>query len=288
MRIIRLQQNSPEWERWRNEPLSVGASDAPAICGVDKYTSPRMLFDEKLNGKKRELGDFLLEKARTYEERGHAMSGLVLNREYERNVCGEHDEFRNIKASFDGINFEECRFWENKYVGLKDFESVQASPKKISIDEIENVEARDLLKRYSPQLAQQAFVSGFRRCDFTAYNDQVDTVSNIEIEITNNFVEGIIEKVFGFVDLLKLKVLPPISHLDTYEVTNLNHPVICAYFSHLLDAVKSGNKTAYRFSRERIIGHLPHTRVECMGVKITKTKTGRHIFMYPPGLSAPC
>ena len=44
-RIERLQQNTAEWHRWRQQGL--GASDAPVIMGEAAFKTPRMLWSIK-------------------------------------------------------------------------------------------------------------------------------------------------------------------------------------------------------------------------------------------------
>jgi predicted phage-related endonuclease len=44
-RIERLQQNTSEWHRWRQQGL--GASDAPVIMGDAAFKTPRMLWSIK-------------------------------------------------------------------------------------------------------------------------------------------------------------------------------------------------------------------------------------------------
>src|ERR1700746_3475436 len=44
-RIERLQQNTPQWHRWRQQGL--GASDAPVIMGEAAFKTPRMLWSIK-------------------------------------------------------------------------------------------------------------------------------------------------------------------------------------------------------------------------------------------------
>ena len=44
-KIERLQQNTAEWHRWRQQGL--GASDAPVIMGEAAFKTPRMLWSIK-------------------------------------------------------------------------------------------------------------------------------------------------------------------------------------------------------------------------------------------------
>ena len=282
MEIISVKQNTPEWEKWRSDSLSIGASDAPAICGVDKYTSPRMLFEEKLFGKvsssRRHLNDYLVEKARAFEARGHAMSGLETDREYTRGICGENSKHRFIRASFDGINLEQRRFWENKYVGVESFIAVRNSPKSIHVAAVEKIHAAPLLRRYLPQLCQQAFVSGFLECDFTVYNDQEDDTQTMEIILDPAVINRVMDKVFKFREMLLAKTPPPLTHLDTLELTDA---FSIEAFSHLIDARHRKDKVHEKQIRECIIGMLPHCKVNCMGVRVTRTKDGKHVFKFP-------
>lgn len=282
MEIIKLTQNTPDWERWRSDSLSLGASDAPAIWGVDKYTSPRMLFEEKLYGRvasgRKQLNEFLIEKSRLFEARGHAMSGLETDREYKRGVCAEHSEFRFIKASFDGLNVGIKRFWENKYVGVDNYMAVRNSPQSIHVTAAGKVPAAKLLRRYLPQLCQQSFVSGFLECDFTVYNDQEDDTRTMEITFDPDYVKRMMEKVFAFRDLLVSQTPPPLTNLDTLELTDA---FSIEAFSHLMDARHRGDKVHEKQIRECIIDMLPHSKVNCMGVKVTRTKDGKHVFKFP-------
>lgn len=282
MEIIKLKQNTPEWERWRSDSLSLGASDAPAIWGVDKYTSPRMLFEEKLYGRvasgRKHLNDYLVEKARAFEVRGHAISGLETDREYKRGVCAEHSTHHFIKASFDGLNVDIGRFWENKYVGVDNYMAMKNSPKSIHVTAAKKVPAAPLLRRYLPQLCQQSFVSGFLECDFTVYNDQEDDTQTMEITFDPDYVNRVMEKVFAFRELLVSKIPPPLTELDTLELTDA---FSIEAFSHLMDAHHRKDKTHEKQIRECIIGMLPHSKVNCMGVKVTRTKDGKHVFKFP-------
>ena len=47
-KIERLQQNTPEWHRWRKQGL--GASDAPVIMGDAAFKTPRTLWSRTLVG----------------------------------------------------------------------------------------------------------------------------------------------------------------------------------------------------------------------------------------------
>jgi putative phage-type endonuclease len=102
-KIERLQQNTPEWHRWRRQGL--GASDAPIIMGEAAFKSPRMLWSIKT--------------ARMHEEAPGpaARRGRELERParqaYEREIgiqmeplCLVHDQLEWMRASLDGLSFD--------------------------------------------------------------------------------------------------------------------------------------------------------------------------------------
>ena len=102
-RIERLQQNTPEWRRWRLH--GIGASDAPVIMGETPFKTPRLLWWVK-TGRREE------EPAGPAARRGRQLEALA-RRAYERRtgtqvepVCLVHDELDWMRASLDGLNFD--------------------------------------------------------------------------------------------------------------------------------------------------------------------------------------
>jgi putative phage-type endonuclease len=102
-RIEQLQQNTPEWHRWRRQGL--GASDAPIIMGEAPFKSPRMLWSIK-------TGRMHEEAPGPSARRGRELERLA-RRVYEREVgvqmeplCLVHDELEWMRASLDGFSFD--------------------------------------------------------------------------------------------------------------------------------------------------------------------------------------
>lgn len=50
MKVLELNQNTPEWEEFRR--AHIGASDAPAICGIDPNRNQYKVWKEKVLGEK--------------------------------------------------------------------------------------------------------------------------------------------------------------------------------------------------------------------------------------------
>jgi len=102
-KIERLQQNTPEWHRWRQQGL--GASDAPVIMGEAAFKSPRMLWSIKTGRMQEDVPGSAARRGRELER--------LARQAYEREVgiqmeplCLVHDELEWMRASLDGLSFD--------------------------------------------------------------------------------------------------------------------------------------------------------------------------------------
>src|SRR6516225_5330909 len=102
-KIERLQQNTPEWHRWRKQGL--GASDAPVIMGDAAFKTPRTLWSIK-TGRMQEGAPG------PAAQRGRELERLA-RQAYEREVgiqmeplCLVHDDLEWMHASLDGLSFD--------------------------------------------------------------------------------------------------------------------------------------------------------------------------------------
>ena len=100
MKIINLEPNTPEWEAFRR--LKIGASDCPAICGVDPYTKPEKLWKRKFTGDKQYVSPAM--------RRGSELEGLARQMLEKSRGCAfppmvvQHDRYDWMIASLDGYN----------------------------------------------------------------------------------------------------------------------------------------------------------------------------------------
>lgn len=99
MKIVELQQNSPEWLQWRKTGFS--ASEAPAVMGESKYfpKTPFQLYQVH-TGQKEVVFTKAMEDGHTYEDRGIA-AALIETGHLYKPTCGENGRFI---ASFDGYS----------------------------------------------------------------------------------------------------------------------------------------------------------------------------------------
>lgn len=151
MRILRVQQGSPEWHAERARRFT--ASEAPAMMGASKFTSRSTLLRQKATGLTPEANA----AAQALFNRGHAAEDAA--RPMVEKMIGEalypatavHDEDDRLLASFDGASMAEDVIFEHKLWS----EELAAQ-----------VRAGSLEPHYTWQLEQQLLVSGAERVIF--------------------------------------------------------------------------------------------------------------------------
>ncbi len=124
-RIERLQQNTPEWHRWRRE--GIGASDAPVIMGETPFKTPRTLWSIKTGRMQEDPAGPAARRGRELER--HA------RRAYERKtsiqmepLCLVHEQLEWMRASLDGLSFDGTTLVEIKCpLSLRDRLSAEQS-----------------------------------------------------------------------------------------------------------------------------------------------------------------
>lgn len=99
MKIINLQQGSPEWEEFRKN--KIGASDCPAIMGKNPFKSAFRLWEEKC-GKKVFVTD-AMRRGTELESKARGIYAEQLGAELTP-VVGQHDEHEWMIASLDGVS----------------------------------------------------------------------------------------------------------------------------------------------------------------------------------------
>ena len=170
MRIIDLQQGSPQWQEYRRAHFN--ASDAAAMLGISPYKSRDELLAEYATGlaptfdaatlARFEEGHRLEAEARPHVER------LIAEDLFP--VVGEWDHAQQeglpLSASFDGITMDGAIVWENKTENKTLLAAIKACRKDKTY---QNSELPDYILA---QLHQQLLVSGASQLVFTTYGDE--------------------------------------------------------------------------------------------------------------------
>lgn len=99
MKILSLQQNTPEWEEMRR--IKIGASDAAACLRKDPFKTIFDLWEQKVLGKKTFVSA-AMQRGKDLEEAAREWFCKKTGTQYEP-VVAEHDELSYMIASFDGL-----------------------------------------------------------------------------------------------------------------------------------------------------------------------------------------
>lgn len=153
MKVVRLQQGSPEWRSWRRTGL--GASDAASVLGLSPWTPARLLW-ERLTGRAPEQEEtFAMKRGMRLEPTIRRMAQACLGMPLPP-ACGHHDRFSWLLASFDGLSVDGDVILE-----------VKAPNQEAHALALEG----KVPDHYRPQVQQQLLVSGAARCIYASWTD---------------------------------------------------------------------------------------------------------------------
>lgn len=166
--IIRLEQNTPAWEAWRQSRF--GASDAAAMLGISPYKTREQLMREK-QGAITKISDF----QRELYAAGHAAEKAILP--HLEDTAGQpitpcvYEGEDRIAASLDGVNFEGTLIVEHKLLRDSD-----ASRRRFNMAARGELAAHDMA-----QVQQQLMVSGAEKCWFVVSDGTPDNMAIADV-----------------------------------------------------------------------------------------------------------
>lgn len=102
-RIERLQQNTPEWHRWRLQGL--GSSDAPVIMGEAPFRTRRFLWSVKTGLARETAGGPAARRGRALEPAARSVYERQTGIQMEP-LCLVHERLEWMRASLDGLSFD--------------------------------------------------------------------------------------------------------------------------------------------------------------------------------------
>lgn len=191
MKIIEIEQGSPEWHCFRSE--GIGSSDISALMGVSRFKNVSELYEEKVNKASSNKKNWATEK-------GHEVEATVRSHlEKERNIkyspiCGTNEEHPIIRGSFDGFDLSgKYPPLEIKFVGAQ--KHMEAKCGKIPYD-------------YLPQIHWLMLVSGEKKLEYCSWND--DDLVTVIVEYDQLYAEKMKEKALTFWHDHILTKIPPV------------------------------------------------------------------------------
>lgn len=126
MRIVTLDQGSPEWLLWRTKGL--GASDAPVIMGCSPWCDPMTLLGQKVSRW------FHADRKSNVNKNPRMMRGILMEPEarqayidqtgnHVEPLCAIHDCLDWMRASYDGATFDGKLVVEIKCINADDHQT---------------------------------------------------------------------------------------------------------------------------------------------------------------------
>ena len=196
MKIISLQQRTPEWHKWRS--TGVSASEAIVVLGHCPLKTIYRLFTEK---KGITLPDNL--DANPFVQRGIRLEATARKSFEDRHdtlvlpLCAESEDFPFLRASFDGINDDGIP------VELK-------VPMEINFrDAQQNGIESKVYKRYYYQVQHQILVAGTDKGYLSLYFNHKEPPLDFLIQRDDVVINNLVFEARKFVDCLN-KNKPPV------------------------------------------------------------------------------
>ena len=193
MRTVDIIQRTPEWHDWRRQ--GVTASDAGVLLGTDPDRTVWQLWAEKVglvdppDLSRNPLVCAGIENEALARQQYEATYGGVL-----LPLCGESDEHRVLRASFDGIENDGSPV-ELKCPSEKVFEETKSRGRD-----------SDAYKRYYPQLQHQIYVAGADAGKLALYRKGDLLV--LDVARDSAFIADLIEKALSFWDAVQNRIEP--------------------------------------------------------------------------------
>lgn len=173
MKIIDIEQGSPEWVALRNK--KIGASDAPIIMEISPWKTPYQLWQEKL-GLNTNMDNEAMKRGRDLEPIARQKFIDLIRCEVFPSVAF-HDTIEFMMASFDGISKDYQVAVEIKCPGREDHEK--------AMDGI-------IPEKYIPQLQHQMEILNLQSMFYFSYSEKSCKI--LEIDRDNILFEKIYEK----------------------------------------------------------------------------------------------
>jgi putative phage-type endonuclease len=179
-----LEQDSPEWHKWRNE--GIGASDAPIVLGISPYKTAFGLWQEKRGlVVPAPASEFVIKQGKEFEKRVRAKFELITGKEYPP-MCIESIKYPFIRASLDG--YDEGTIIEIKMNGAKQFES------------------EEIPEHHYAQFQQQMYVADAKdMIEIYGFIDKFGETQHKKRVVTRDdvFIDGLIDKLKEFWEMVK-------------------------------------------------------------------------------------
>jgi putative phage-type endonuclease len=199
MKIINLEQGSPEWLSWRKTVIT--ATDASIIMGNNPWDTPYQCWQRKLGLVPEKVSNDAMERGKRLEPEARAQFIERHGIEMQPKVV-ESTEFEFLGASLDGIDVLGNSLLEIKCGGFKLHDMARRG---------------EIPAYYRDQMQHQLLVTGASRCYYYSY-DGTDGVC-IEVLPDPAFKEAFMPKAREFWRCVALGEAPPLQEGDYHDMS---------------------------------------------------------------------
>lgn len=233
MKIIEVEQGSPEWLSWRKTVIT--ATDCPAIRGSSPWTTAYKCWQKKLGLIPEEISNAAMERGKRLEPEARAKFIQEYNIDMTPAVV-ESSEFDFLGASLDGISEFGAAILEIKCGGKKLHDMAERG---------------EIPQYYIDQIQHQLLVTGAHRAFYYSYNGENGIC--IEIFPDPEFKEKFLAQAREFWKCVAFNEPPTLQESDYKD--NSNEPDwlrISSGYRNLCDQIKNLEELKEEHRRELI------------------------------------
>lgn len=251
MKLLDLEQGSPEWLAWRKTVIT--GTDCPAILGSSPWASAYKVWQRKLGLVEEQASNEAMERGKRLEPEARAQFNERHNILMEPCVV-ESTEFEFLGASLDGMCLTGNSLLEIKCGGAK----LHAMARN-----------QEIPQYYLDQIQHQLLVTGAERCFYYSY-DGKDGIC-IEVLPDPEFKKSFLPKAREFWKCVALNESPPLKDSDYRDMSSdLNwkgyaseYRKLCEQIKNLEDIKQSYRKELLKLSEDQ----------NCLGEGVRVMKT---------------